>query len=546
MTLQAIDAFAASRACLSSPLAAMPIALTLVESGNAEVLRKRAAQILCDGLALDRSECLFVEGSGRWLGRDGDSVQFDCSDFSHPYAHVIRSGKALTLSVGDARTRLDHAGFQAQVAHLGAKKRLQVRPLRAKDGEQEWLGVLLMVGDGNTFSTLNDDPGMTAFEVLLCQLWARLSREQGERHRSRALRDSLAKLNDGARRQALAEQLADDLLGQSSAMQRLRQQVVRAAETNLAVLLQGETGTGKDRVARALHQLSARSKGPFMAINCAAIPESLLESELFGHAKGAFSGADHAQEGLISQADGGTLFLDEIGDMPLALQAKLLRVLESGRYRPLGASEERCADLRLVAATHQPLREQIRAQHFRADLYYRLGQFPLTLPPLEERRDDIALLAQSFISDFCTREARDEMGITPAALRLLQRREFPGNVRELKNLIDYACAMTPQGADIDAYVFPNEQTLPGEQGFAGESDGQVASASQDNNSGLSMGLSLPNDIDDLRQTLRDVETAIIRQRLMHFGGNRAQAAASLGLPKRTLAHKCQLLELDTK
>lgn len=532
MTLQAIDTFAATRERSSSPLAAMPIAVTLVESVSAEALRKSAAQVLREVVGLDCAECLYVEGSGRWLGRDGDEVQFDCSDFSHPYAHVIRSGKALTLSVGDARTRLDHAGFQAQVVHLGAKKRLQVRPLRAKDGEQEWLGALLMVGEGSTFSALDDDPGMAAFEELLCQLWARLSREQGERHRSRALRDSLVKLNDGARRQALADQLSEDLLGQSTAMQTLRRQVVRAAETNLAVLLQGETGTGKDRVARALHQLSGRAKGPFMAINCAAIPEALLESELFGHAKGAFSGADHAQQGLISQADGGTLFLDEIGDMPLALQAKLLRVLESGRYRPLGASEERCADLRLVAATHQPLREHIRAQHFRADLYYRLGQFPLSLPPLAERRDDIAQLAQSFISDFCAREQRDDMGITPAALRLLQRREYPGNVRELKNLIDYACAMTPQGADIDAYVLPGEQ----------ESDAQAAPNSQVNGTAYS----LPNDIDDLRQTLRDVESAIIRQRLMHFGGNRAQAAASLGLPKRTLAHKCQLLELDTK
>jgi sigma-54 dependent transcriptional regulator len=532
MTLQALDTFAANTACSLSPLAAMPIALTLVESESTETLRKRAAQVLCDGLGLDCSECLYVEGSGRWLGRDGNAAQFDCSDFSHPYAHVIRSGKSLTLSVGDARTRLDHAGFQDQVAQLATKKRLQIRPLRAQDGEKEWLGVLLMVGEESSISTLNDDPGMAAFEELLCRLWARLSREQGERHRSRALRDSLVKLNDGARRQALADQLAQELLGNSKAMQGLRRQVVRAAETNLAVLLQGETGTGKDRVARALHQLSGRSKGPFMAINCAAIPEALLESELFGHAKGAFSGADQAQEGLISQADGGTLFLDEIGDMPLALQAKLLRVLESGRYRPLGASEERCADLRLVAATHQPLREHIRAQNFRADLYYRLGQFPLTLPPLAERRDDITQLAQSFIADFCAREARDDMGITPAALRLLQQRNYPGNVRELKNLIDYACAMTPQGGDIDAYLIPGEQ----------EGDAQTAP----NSPVSSTLLPLPNDIDDLRQALRDVETAIIRQRLMHFGGNRAQAAASLGLPKRTLAHKCQLLELDTK
>ncbi|KPQ21175.1 sigma-54 interaction domain-containing protein [Halomonas sp. HL-93] len=531
MMLPAADTPSAESTALSAELAAMPLALTLVESRSTSELRPRAAQLLQRHLGLALAECLYIEGSGRWLGRDGDDGQFDCSDFNHPYAHVIRSGKALTLSVADARTRLDHATFQQQVAAMGASLYLHIRPLRAADAEREWLGVMLLVSTQTRLSQLADDPGMAAFDALLCRLWARLAREQGERQRSRVLQDSLAKLNDDARRQALADQLGDELLGHSSAMQALRRHVVRAAETNLAVLLQGETGTGKDRVARAIHQLSARSKGPFMAINCAAIPEALLESELFGHAKGAFSGADQAREGLIRQADGGTLFLDEIGDMPLALQAKLLRVLESGRYRPLGASEERCADLRLVAATHQPLREQIRDRQFRADLYYRLGQFPLALPPLSERRDDIAMLAQSFITDFCEREARDEMGITPAALRLLYRRDYPGNVRELKNVIDYACAMTPQGADIDAYLLPGEQT-PNEQ---------ASSVSAEDT-----GFALPDDIDDLRQALRDVESAIIRQRLRRFGGNRAQVAESLGLPKRTLAHKCQLLELDTK
>lgn len=268
-----------------------------------------------------------------------------------------------------------------------------------------------------------------------------------------------------------------------------------------------------------------------MAINCAAIPEALLESELFGHAKGAFSGADRAREGLISQADGGTLFLDEIGDMPLPLQAKLLRVLESGSYRPLGASDERHADLRLVAATHQPLHERIRDQRFRADLYYRLGQFPLNLPPLRERSEDIAELAAAFIADFCCREGRSDTGITPAALRLLGKRDYPGNVRELKNVIDYACAMTRPGEDIVATVLPGEcnAATSDELGIAVRVNNEAAACVQ-----------------DLRQALRDYESELIRQRLQHFDGNRSLAAESLGLPKRTLAHKCQQLELDTK
>ncbi|MGO3055722.1 MAG: sigma-54 interaction domain-containing protein [Halomonas sp.] len=514
-------------------LAAMPLALRLVESSTSVVLRERVSELLRRQVGMAWSACLYLEGSGRWLGLDDSEAQFDCSDFRHPYAHVVRSGKPLLLSVRDARTRLDHPDFQAQIACLNPQLHLLVRPLRGQDSRKTWLGALVMAGDASTLEALVDDPGMGALETFVCQLWQRLSQEQGERQRSQVLKASLEKLNDGARRQALADQLAKGLLGQSAAMQALRGKVVRAAETNLAVLLEGETGTGKDCVARALHQLSARSKGPFMAINCAAIPEALLESELFGHEKGAFSGADHAREGLISQADGGTLFLDEIGDMPLALQAKLLRVLESGCYRPLGASNERYADLRLVAATHQPLREHISEKRFRADLYYRLGQFPLALPPLSQRQGDIALLAECFIADFCAREGRHEMGITPSALRVLNARDYPGNVRELKNLVDYACAMTPDGADIDVGMLPTIQAE------APDSSSPMPLAPQEK-------LSFLENVDDLKEALRDVEAAIISQRLAHFDGNRTQVAKSLGLPKRTLAHKCRLLELDTK
>ncbi len=515
---------------LSAELAAMPIALTLVESKSTVVLRQQAAQVLQQHLGLTLAECLYMDGSGRWLGRDTNEDRFDCDVFNHPYAHVIRNAKALSLSVADARIRLDHPGFQAQIASLSSALQLHLRPLWVSDGKKEWLGVLVLAGDKERLATLENDPGMLAFETLVCRLWSRLAKEQGQRQRSQVLQDSIAKLNDEARRQTLAEQLAEDLLGQSTAMQTLRRHVVRAAETNLSVLLQGETGTGKDCVARAIHQHSARAKGPFMAINCAAIPESLLESELFGHAKGAFSGADQAREGLISQADGGTLFLDEIGDMPLALQAKLLRVLENGHYRPLGATKERSANLRLIAATHQPLKAHIAEKRFRADLYYRLGQFPIALPTLAERQEDIAQLAALFISDFCQRESRSETGITPAALRLLSRRAYPGNVRELKNVIDYACAMTPDGKDIDADALP-----------CGQDD-----ASQPQQQGNASILPPGDDIIDLRQALRDMESTIILQRLHKYDGNCAQAAESLGLPRRTMAHKCQQLKLGSK
>ncbi|HIX62489.1 MAG TPA: sigma 54-interacting transcriptional regulator [Candidatus Halomonas stercoripullorum] len=516
---------------LESRLDGMAHALALVESASTVELRGRAASLLQSSYGLEWVSCLYLEGSGRWLGHDGQSEnRFECDDFRHPYAHTIRQGKPLRLGLLEARSRLDHPAFQAQVAGFSGALQLALRPLRALDGKREWLGVLALVGEERVLAQLEEDPEFAAFAALLCRLWTGLTRHQGERQREASLRQSLAQLNDGARRQVLAGQLAEDLLGSSPAMQALRDQVVRAAETRLAVLLQGETGTGKDRVAQAIHRLSSRREGPFMAINCAAIPESLLESELFGHAKGAFSGADRAREGLISQADGGTLFLDEIGDMPLPLQAKLLRVLENGRYRPLGASDERHADLRLVAATHQPLHDRIRDQRFRADLYYRLGQFPLSLPPLRERSEDIAELVAAFIADFCRREGRSDMGITPAALRLLAKRDYPGNVRELKNLIDYACAMTRPGEDIQPTA------LPGRCDVA--IDDVLDTAVRVNGA--------TGSVQDLRQALRDYESELIRLRLQQFDGNRALAAESLGLPKRTLAHKCRQLELDAK
>ncbi|EPC00234.1 hypothetical protein L861_06995 [Litchfieldella anticariensis FP35 = DSM 16096] len=510
----------------------MATALSMVESESPRELRSRSSAILCEALGgtgkTGWAQCLYLEGSGRWLGSDDDETRLACDDFRHPYAHAIRSGKPLILGIAEARSRLDHEGFQAQVSALPGDWQLAVHPLRAVDGKHEWLGVLALGASPAALEWLRRDSDFKAFEALLCRLWARLARHRGERQREEQLRASLTKLSDGTRRQALSDRLAADLLGDSPAMQTLRSQVVRAAETGLAVLLQGETGTGKDCVARAIHRFSTRCDGPFMAINCAAIPETLLESELFGHVRGAFSGADQAREGLIGQADGGTLFLDEIGDMPLALQAKLLRVLESGRYRPLGANEELRADLRLVAATHQPLRERIRDQRFRADLYYRLGQFPLTLPPLRERREDIAELAEAFVTDFCAREGRKEVGITPAALRQLRERDYPGNVRELKNLVDYACAMTRPGVDIDLAALPGQAESPA-------SDPSVDGESR-----------VTGPVSDLRQALRDFEAELIRQRLLYFDGNRALAAESLGLPKRTLAHKCRLLELDAK
>lgn len=243
------------------------------------------------------------------------------------------------------------------------------------------------------------------------------------------------------------EQKEDLIVGRSQAMQQLFRTLGRVAASDLTVLITGESGTGKEMVARTLHERSQRAERPFVAINTAAIPAELLESELFGHEKGAFTGADKSREGHFEQADGGTLFLDEIGDMPAALQAKLLRVLEEGRVQRVGGSQSKVVNVRLLAATHQHLPEKIAKKTFREDLYYRLNVIPVHIPPLRERRDDIHELAHYLLA-----QAADELGMKAPILlddatELLSRHDWPGNVRELKNVMRRLAVLTP-GASI--------------------------------------------------------------------------------------------------
>ena len=232
-----------------------------------------------------------------------------------------------------------------------------------------------------------------------------------------------------------------DIITVSPLMRALLDEVALVGASEASVLLQGESGTGKEMLARALHEASPRRRGPFVAINCAAIPEALLESELFGHARGAFTGADSARRGLLLGAHGGTLFLDEIGDMPLPLQAKLLRVLQEREVRPLGAAEPVAVDVRVVSATHHDLEAATAAHQFREDLYYRLNVVNLRVPPLRERREDIAALAQHFVERLARKHGRRIAGFTPEALELLLRADWPGNIRQLMNVVEQCCAL---------------------------------------------------------------------------------------------------------
>jgi len=260
-------------------------------------------------------------------------------------------------------------------------------------------------------------------------------------------------LHGGASKTATSGQVwREDIITRSSVMEDLLAKAQRVAAGDASVLIQGESGTGKELLARAIHRASIRANQPFVAINCGAIPETLLESELFGHMKGSFTGAIADQRGLFVAADKGTLFLDEIGDMPLTLQVKLLRVIETREVRPIGATRSTPFDVRIISATHRDLAREKLAGTFREDLYYRLNVVNLKLPSLEERPEDIPLLAEAFLKKLAPRYGRDKASFSPEALELLVKAKWPGNVRQLYNVVEQSIALCPTEVMPQAFV----------------------------------------------------------------------------------------------
>jgi len=241
----------------------------------------------------------------------------------------------------------------------------------------------------------------------------------------------------------------EGMIGSSAVMRTLYAKIHKVAPTNATVLVNGETGTGKELVANAIHRESPRRDKPVISVNCAAIPETLIEAELFGHEKGAFTGAASMREGLVAAADGGTLFLDEIGELPLEAQARLLRVLQEGEVRPIGAVESRKVDIRLVAATHRDLGRLVREKQFREDLYFRINVVQLKLPPLRERGKDILSLAETFVKRFCTEMQRSPLTLTPEAIQAITTYTWPGNIRELENAMQRSVILCEDETEID-------------------------------------------------------------------------------------------------
>ena len=320
------------------------------------------------------------------------------------------------------------------------------------------------------------------------------------------------------------ERRFEQLIGKSPALEAVLEHVERVAPTDSTVLIQGETGTGKELIARAIHNVSSRCGRPFIKLNCAAIPFDLLESELFGHEKGAFTSAIAQKVGRFEMADKGTLFLDEIGDIPLALQPKLLRVLQEQEFERLGGTRTHQVDVRLVAATHRDLPDMVKRNEFRSDLYYRLNVFPILLPPLRARRSDIPSLVAHFVEIFGRRMGKQIEHIPPETMSALNSYQWPGNVRELQNLIERAMILSNDG------VLPNPLPAAGTQAVS-----------------ITTTATILRETPKPATTLRDSERTLILHTLEAVGwviGGPKGAAAKLGLKRTTLIHKMKKLGIS--
>jgi len=422
---------------------------------------------------------------------------------------VVQSGQSLL--VADART--DPRFYSAVDAQTGAETRSVVcAPLRTQRGI---IGVIECINKHGAPFTQSDVAflealaGSIAVAIENARLYETLKRSEAR------LRDEVALLE----RQRPVQARFADIVGSGPAMERVFRLVESAMDSPITVLLQGETGTGKEVIARAIHFGGLRKDKAFVAVNCAAFTETLLESELFGYRKGAFTGANADKRGLFEAADGGTLFLDEVGDTPPTLQVKLLRVLERGEFIPVGDTQARRVDTRVISATHRDLLAAIRSSHFREDLYYRLSAFPIHIPPLRERREDIPLLVAHLLKRLAEKWGRDEVTVSSAAMECLVRHAWPGNVRELEHELERAVTLAGKSQPLRAEHF-SERVL--------SAGSRVASI---------------RPIGSLKQARTAFEKDYVAHALEVHGGNVSHTARALGVSRVTLQKRMKELGL---
>lgn len=388
--------------------------------------------------------------------------------------------------------------------------------------------VIFITGQGTT-ETAIEAMKLGAFDYLLKPLDVGRVREQVERAAEigRLMRVP-AVVND----EVLAQAPADVIVGRSPAMQEVYKAIGLVAPQDLAVLILGDSGTGKELVARAVYQHSRRATGPFLAINCAAIPETLLESELFGHEKGAFTGADRKRIGKFEQCSGGTLFLDEIGDMTPLTQAKILRVLQDGRFERVGGNETIRTDVRIIAATNRDLAQMVTTGEFRGDLYYRLGIVTIRVPALRDRIDDLPLLVEHFLKRFSPELGKKVDRIAPEAMEVLRRHSWPGNIRELQSVLKQAL-LRAQGPVLVADFLP--PSVRGEEESAGSATAPI------DWEGFLEDRLREGSQDLYAESLALMERSLVTRVLRHTGGNQVQAAKLLGITRGSLRTKIRTL-----
>ncbi|AEF55516.1 sigma-54 interaction domain-containing protein [Marinomonas posidonica] len=507
-------------------------ASTLLTYKNSREFFHSLSQLILKKNSLRGVYLLEISSDGRFFKYKNGNQEtvWDVSDFDCVLAHAIQKNDTLSIEGEDLNFWVSD-GSLFELLKPCDKERIIFYPLKMSGNKTEYFYVLH--GDIACFEMIDKDDFQEFMKVCNAYLTAIVESERKD-----LLRISLSdKANEDKKKLTLKkglDDLSNVIAGHSSVMKKLREQISRAAFSNLTVMVLGETGVGKELVSRAVHDLSERKNNPFVAINCAAIPDSLLESELFGYVKGAFSGANQDKKGLIENAHQGTLFLDEIGDMPHNLQAKVLRVIETKKYRPVGSKKEYESDFRLVVATHVNLRDKVNSNDFRKDLFYRLYQYPIKIPPLRERTGDIKYLSEYFVRQFNSHHDKDVKGIEVEACDALSNYDFPGNVRELKHLIQYGC----EQADNRGYI--NKEMIVSrldEMSFMNEEEvGEEINSFNIEASDL--------DVTDLKEAVKEFESKILYRTLKKYNGNRSMAAKSLGIPKRTLADKCLKLEIS--
>ena len=435
---------------------------------------------------------------------------------------LVRSWGFTAESAADGALALDLVtSFRPSivVSDLVMPKMSGLDLLKALKGDTDHIKVILLTAQG-TVDTAVDAVKSGAEDYLTKPV---------DTVKLRRLLDRLAELNQqrlenqSLRRQLSASGRFGRIIGHSPAMRALYQVLEQAAPTPASMLILGESGTGKELVAQTIHELSPRAAAPFVALNCAAIPDTLLESEIFGHEKGAFTGATERRAGCFELADRGTLFLDEIAEMTPATQVKLLRVLQERKFRRLGGRAEQEVDVRVLAATNIDPVKAIRGGTLREDLYYRLNVFSIALPPLRERKDDLPLLVSAFIDEFNARDRRVVKAVSPEAMRLLEQYHWPGNVRELRNVIERATILT-RGDMIEAAHLP--------------ALGAVRAGSEPPAAG---GLTIAPGM-----TVDAAEQKLIMATLDASGGNKTRAAEMLGISLKTLHNKLNRFKEDAK